>query len=66
MENDKRLMETSWWERLTEGETGSCSDWVMLSKSLVQFSVEGRGCVLSLLFTWGQTMVMMIMVTSLK
>ena len=26
MEKDKRLMETSWWERLTEGETGSCSD----------------------------------------
>ena len=24
MEKDKRLMETSWWERLTEGETGSC------------------------------------------
>ena len=26
MEKDKRLMETSWWERLTEGETGSCSN----------------------------------------
>ena len=26
MEKDKRLMEASWWERLTEGETGSCSD----------------------------------------
>ena len=26
MEKDKRLMEPSWWERLTEGETGSCSD----------------------------------------
>ena len=23
---DKRLMEPSWWERLTEGESGSCSD----------------------------------------
>ena len=23
---DKRLMEASWWERLTEGETESCSD----------------------------------------
>ena len=23
---DKRLMEASWWERLTEGETGFCSD----------------------------------------
>ena len=26
MEKDKRLMEASWWERLTEGETGSYSD----------------------------------------
>ena len=36
VEKDKRLMEASWWERLTEGETGSCSD--------------GQGCVPSLLF----------------
>ena len=26
MEKDKRLMEASWWETLTKGETGSCSD----------------------------------------
>ena len=26
MEKDKRLMEASWWERLTEGEIGSHSD----------------------------------------
>ena len=26
MEKNKRLIETSWWERLTEGETGSCSN----------------------------------------
>ena len=26
MEKDKRLMEASWWEGLTVGETGSCSD----------------------------------------
>ena len=26
MEKDKRFMEASWWERLTEGETGSCFD----------------------------------------
>ena len=49
MEKDKRLMEASWWERLTEGETGSCSEGQMLSKSLIQFSVEGQGCVPSLL-----------------
>ena len=40
----------------------------MLSKFLVEFSVAGWGCVPSLLFTWGQTMVevMKIMVTSFK
>ena len=33
------------------GETGSCSDGqAMLSKPLIQFSVDGRGCVSSLLF----------------
>ena len=47
MEKVERLMEASWWERLTEGETGSCSDGrAMLSKSLIiQFSVDGQGCV---------------------
>ena len=35
----------------TEGETGSYSDGgAMFSKSLIQFSVEGRGCVSSMLF----------------
>ena len=40
----------------------------MLSKSLIQFSVDGCSCVPSLLFTWGQTMVevMKIMLTSFK
>ena len=43
MDMDKRLMEASWCERLPEGETGSCSDgWAMLSKSLIQFSVDGN------------------------
>ena len=32
----------------------------MLSKSLIQFSVDRLGCVSSLLFTWGQTMVEVI------
>ena len=46
MEKDKRLMEAFWWDRLTEGEIGSCSDgWAMLSKSLIQFSADGQGCV---------------------
>ena len=26
MDEDKRFMEASWWERLTEGEAGSCSE----------------------------------------
>ena len=44
-------MEASWWERLTVGETGSCSDGgAMLSESLIQFFVDGQGCVPSLLF----------------
>ena len=40
----------------------------MLSKSLIQFSVDGWSCVPSLVFTWGQTMVevMKLMVTSSK
>ena len=43
---------------MTEGETGSCSvGGALLSKSLIQFSVDGWGCVPSLLFTWGQAMV---------
>ena len=38
-------------ERLTEGETGSCSDGQgLLSKSLIQFSVDGWSCVPSSLF----------------
>ena len=39
---------------------------VMFNKSLIQFSVDGWGCVPSLLFTWVQIMVevMKIIVTS--
>ena len=41
-------------------------DGARLSKSLIQFSVDGWSCVPSLLFTWGQSMVevMKIMATS--
>ena len=40
----------------------------MFSKTLIQFSVDRWGCVPSLLFTWGQTMVevMKITVTSFR
>ena len=44
-------MEASWWEWLTVGEAGSCSDgWAILNKSLIQFSIDGCGCVPSLFF----------------
>ena len=43
-------MEASFWERLAEGETGSCSDGQgHTQKSSIQFSVDGWGCVPSLL-----------------
>ena len=59
------------------GEIGSCMrgklgpalmSRAMISKSLIQFSVDRWGCVPSLLFTWGQTMVevIKIMATSFK
>ena len=35
----------------------------MLSKSLILFFVDGWGCVPSLLFTWGQTMVEVMKIT---
>ena len=44
-------MEASWWERLTEGETGLVlMGRAIISKSLIQFSFEGQSCVPSLLF----------------
>ena len=50
MEKDKRLMEASWWERL-RGKLGIVlMGGAMLSESLIQFSVDGWGCVPSLLF----------------
>ena len=49
MNKDKTLMETPWWERLTELDLFLMSR-AMLSKSLIQFSVDGWGCVSSLLF----------------
>ena len=50
MEKNKRLMKASWWERL-RGKLGFVLiGGAMLSKSLIQFYVDGPGCVLSLLF----------------
>ena len=51
MDKDKRLLEASRWERLTVGNLGLVlMGGAMLSKSLIQFPVDGRGCVPSLLF----------------
>ena len=69
MEKDKRFMEASWWERLTEGKLGLVlKGRAMISESLDQFSVDGWSCALSLLFTCRQTMVdvIKIMVASFK
>ena len=65
---DKRLLKASWWDRL-RGILGLVlMDGALLSKSLIQFFVDGWSCVPSLLFTWGQSKVevMKIMVTSQK
>ena len=46
-------MEASLWERLTVWESGSYSDGQgqgQVSKSLIQFSGDGQGCVPSLSF----------------
>ena len=50
-DKDKRFIEAFWWERLTEGQLGLVlMGRAMLSKSLIQFSVDDWGCVPSLLF----------------
>ena len=50
MDKGKRLMEASWWDWLW-GKLGLfLMGGAMLSKSLIQFSVDGWGCVLFLLF----------------
>ena len=50
MEKNKRLMEASWWERLRGKLDLVLMGRAMLSKPLIQFSVEGPDCVSSLLF----------------
>ena len=52
LEKDKRLMGASFWKGLTEGETRSCSDGRDHAQyNFNEFSVDGWGCVASLLFT---------------
>ena len=51
MEKDKMLMEASWWERLTDGKTGSCSDGQGHAQSIFNpIFCWWAGCVPSLLF----------------
>ena len=72
---------TLWWRRIRGlWKLPDGRDWLrgklglvlmgraMLSKSLIQFSIDGWSCVPSLLFTWGQTIVevMKIMAISFK
>ena len=47
-------------------ETKGSDGGAMLSKFLIQFSVDGCSCVLSLLFTWVQTMVALSLVAQTK
>ena len=50
MDKDKRLMEASWWERLSGTLGLVLMGRAILSNSLIQFSVVGWGCIPSLLF----------------
>ena len=64
IEKDKKLMEAFWWERL-RGKLGLVlMGRARLSKSLIQFSVDGWHCVPSLLFTRGQIMVEVMKITA--
>ena len=50
MDKNKRLVEASRWDGLMWGNLGLVlMGETMLSKSLIQFSVDGQGCVPSLL-----------------
>ena len=50
MNEDKRLVQASWWEGQAIGKTESCFDGQgLLSKSWIQFSANGWGCIPSLL-----------------
>ena len=75
------ILSALWWLRISGlWKLPDGRDWLrgklglvlmggaILSKSLIQLSIDGRGCVFSLLFDWGQTMVevVKIMATSFK
>ena len=57
-DEDKKLMGASCWERLTVRELGlDLMGGTMLSKCLIQFSVDGRSCFPPCSLTWDQTKV---------
>ena len=75
------ILSALWWLRISGlWKLPDGRDWLrgklglvlmggaILSKSLIQLSIDGRGCVFALLFDWGQTMVevVKIMATSFK
>ena len=69
MEKNKRLLKLSDGRDWLRGKLGFVlMGKAMLSKPLIQFSVEGWGCVPSCYLIWGQTMVevMKIIMTSFK
>ena len=47
MNKDKRPVKASSWDGLAVRESGSLMGGVMLSKSLISFSVDGWGCALT-------------------
>ena len=71
MDKDKRLMEASWWERLSGKLDLVLMGKAMFSKcliQLIQFSVDVQSLFPPCCLTWGQTTVevMKIMLTSFK
>ena len=64
MDKDKRLVEASRWDGLMWGNLGLVlMGETMLSKSLIQFSVDGQGCVPSYCLAWGKTVVGVIAIS---
>jgi len=53
-DEDKRLVQAFWWERLVMGgkQSHALVQSAMLSKSLIQLSSDGWGCSSSLLVVW--------------
>ena len=70
MDEDKRLVEASWWEELTMGKTRSCSGGQGHAQQIFNptFCWRVRGVFPPYNLAWGQTMVgvMVVMATSFR